>query len=279
MCSRAARSPNEHRHDSQCAHDLMPHSAQPRRSSNSANNSSQRHVAAAMCPASSQISRSRSSSDVAPGCRLALAPIDTNTCSIDYAAPRTESGASHRRHVQLEGADSVPRDRGPRSPRYRGTVDRGGVPRGRRPRWCSAGPLASLVFRGIMGCAGCSAEPATALALRGTVDRGDVPRDRGPAGVPRNRWPRWCSAEPLAPLVFRGTAGPAGVPWDRWPRWCSVDHRWRGCSAEPSAALARLAASANAARATPARRVPRRRARASAAAPRSSSGWPRGSSR
>ena len=57
-CSRPADRPIPQRQESQWAHVVTPHSAQPSRASNSAISSSQRHVAAARWAASAQISRS-----------------------------------------------------------------------------------------------------------------------------------------------------------------------------------------------------------------------------
>ena len=66
--SRAAPGPTEHAHDSQCAHDLIPHCAHPLRASNSAINRSHSRVDAANRPASEQIRSSNSSNGTsAPG--------------------------------------------------------------------------------------------------------------------------------------------------------------------------------------------------------------------
>src|ERR1700730_11460314 len=66
-CSRAVPEDSWHFHDSRCAQDCISHDAQPRRASKSASRTRNRHVAAARCPASSQICASSRSSGTTGG--------------------------------------------------------------------------------------------------------------------------------------------------------------------------------------------------------------------
>ena len=66
-CSRAVPEDIWHFHDSHCAQDPISHDAQPRRASKSASRTRNRHVAAARCPASSQICASSRSSGTRAG--------------------------------------------------------------------------------------------------------------------------------------------------------------------------------------------------------------------
>ena len=61
-CSRAVPEDSWHFHDSHCAQEFISQLAQPRRASKSASRTRNRHVAAARCPASSQICASSRSS-------------------------------------------------------------------------------------------------------------------------------------------------------------------------------------------------------------------------
>ena len=70
-----------HFHDSQCTHDLQPHSSQPRRRSYSAINNTNRAVAAAMLPASSQISASNRSVGFSSVAIFIGLPFDNFHCS------------------------------------------------------------------------------------------------------------------------------------------------------------------------------------------------------
>src|SRR5690348_16641226 len=66
-CSRAVPDDIWHFHDSHCAHEPISQLAQPRRASKSASRTRNRHVAAARCPASSQICASTRSSGTRAG--------------------------------------------------------------------------------------------------------------------------------------------------------------------------------------------------------------------
>ena len=66
-CSRAVPDDIWHFHDSHCAQEPISHDAQPRRASKSASRTRNRHVAAARCPASSQICASSRSSGTRAG--------------------------------------------------------------------------------------------------------------------------------------------------------------------------------------------------------------------
>jgi hypothetical protein len=66
-CSRAVPEDSWHFHDSHCAQELISHDAQPRRASKSASRTRNRHVAAARCPASSQICASSRSNGTTGG--------------------------------------------------------------------------------------------------------------------------------------------------------------------------------------------------------------------
>jgi hypothetical protein len=66
-CSRAVPDDIWHFHDSHCAQEPISHDAQPRRASKSPSRTRNRHVAAARCPASSQICASTRSSGTRAG--------------------------------------------------------------------------------------------------------------------------------------------------------------------------------------------------------------------
>ena len=66
-CSRAVPDDSWHFHDSHCAQEPISHDAQPRRASKSPSRTRNRHVAAARCPASSQICASSRSSGTRAG--------------------------------------------------------------------------------------------------------------------------------------------------------------------------------------------------------------------
>ena len=66
-CSRAVPDDIWHFHDSHCAQLFISHDAQPRRASKSPSRTRNRHVAAARCPASSQIRASTRSNGTAGG--------------------------------------------------------------------------------------------------------------------------------------------------------------------------------------------------------------------
>ena len=66
-CSRAVPDDIWHFHDSHCAQEPISQLAQPRRASKSASRTRNRHVAAARCPASSQICASTRSSGTRAG--------------------------------------------------------------------------------------------------------------------------------------------------------------------------------------------------------------------
>src|SRR5207253_9419275 len=79
-CSRAVPEDSWHCHDSHCAQELISQLAQPRRASESASRTRNRHVAAARCPASSHSCASTRSSGTAGGpAGDAAAPADGET--------------------------------------------------------------------------------------------------------------------------------------------------------------------------------------------------------
>src|SRR6185369_14574980 len=114
-CSRAVPEDSWHFHDSHCAQEPISHDAQPRRASKSASRTRNRHVAAARCPASSQICASTRSS----GTRAGSAG-DAATSGGGETSAKTEPGLSESNiHLTLARtsyisscleSDSDPRD-------------------------------------------------------------------------------------------------------------------------------------------------------------------------
>jgi hypothetical protein len=82
MCSRAATSPSPHFRLSQCAIDLQPHSRHDSRRSSSPISNTNRHVAAAICPASVHTSASMRS----------VASSTPTTTAVITTSPLNDSG-------------------------------------------------------------------------------------------------------------------------------------------------------------------------------------------
>jgi hypothetical protein len=107
-CSRPVLRLMPHRHESQCAQEFTPHSAQPWRASNSATSISHRQVAAARSAAASQIRRSSTSSGT---CGASGSKATIEHMFVLSRASRTEPlGAPPTSSDSQAGLESVPRD-------------------------------------------------------------------------------------------------------------------------------------------------------------------------